>query len=141
MSKGFYQNNMLSFDYQKPYLIVNINGQSIKKEEWNISKLVLNKFYNIKKNNKPINFGYIFIYNKFNILNISQIKNLINLFKHFDSRNKEQVFGCSIIINKHLKGISNLIPSMLTKRVPTKFVDNLVNAKYFLNNIEKKITK
>ena len=48
MSKGFYQNNMLSFDYQKPYLIVNINGQSIKKEEWNISKLVLNKFYNIK---------------------------------------------------------------------------------------------
>ena len=48
MFQGFYTNNMLSFNYKAPYLIVTIYGKNIKKEEWNVTKLVLEKFYNIQ---------------------------------------------------------------------------------------------
>ena len=75
------------------------------------------------------------------IMNISTINNLISLFKYFNERNKSQVFGCSIIINKHLIKLSSIIPNNFINTIPTKFVDNIKEAEYFLNNMEQKYNK
>ena len=64
---GFYKNSAFVYDYQKPYLIININSFEISKQDLITSHKVLDKFYDMKSNKNPINFAYIIIFNTFSI--------------------------------------------------------------------------
>lgn len=141
---GFYKNNAFVYDYQKPYLIININSFEISKQDLNTSHKVLDKFYDMKSNKKPINFAYIIIFNTFSI-NIMNMKKVGEIFKKLRPKTKKQVYGTAMVINKNLKNLTGMIEhilKMFKNDNPVKFVTTVEEGKKWLNAlIEQKVSK
>ena len=141
---GFYKNKAFVYDYQKPYLIININSFEISKQDLNTSHKVLDKFYDMKSNTKPINFAYIIIFNTFSI-NIMNMKKVGEIFKKLRPKTKKQVYGTAMVINKNLKNLTGMIEhilKMFKNDNPVKFVTTVEVGKKWLDTlIEQKVLK
>ena len=141
---GFYKNSAFVYDYQKPYLIININSFEISKQDLITSHKVLDKFYDMKSNKKPINFAYIIIFNTFSI-NIMNMKKVGEIFKKLRPKTKKQVYGTAMVINKNLKNLTGMIEhilKMFKNDNPVKFVTTVEDGKKWLDTlIEQKVLK
>ena len=141
---GFYKNSAFVYDYQKPYLIININSFEISKQDLITSHKVLDKFYDMKSNKKPINFAYIIIFNTFSI-NIMNMKKVGEIFKKLRPKTKKQVYGTAMVINKNLKNLTGMIEHILKifkNDNPVKFVTTIEDGKKWLDTlIEQKVLK
>lgn len=141
---GFYKNSAFVYDYQKPYLIININSFEISKQDLITSHKVLDKFYDMKSNKNPINFAYIIIFNTFSI-NIMNMKKVGEIFKKLRPKTKKQVYGTAMVINKNLKNLTGMIEhilKMFKNDNPVKFVTTVEDGKKWLDTlIEQKVSK
>ena len=82
----FFQNDAISLDYQKPYLIMKINKCSITEIEVKQFGMVLKKFYKTTDKGIPIQFGMIISFEKFGMFPIKAMQKIGKIFPKYEPK-------------------------------------------------------
>ena len=98
----FFQNDAISLDYQKPYLIMKINKCSISNLEVKQFGMVLKKFYKTTDKGMPIRFGMIISFEKFGMFPINIMQKIGKIFESLRQQSQQQLYGSSIILHQEL---------------------------------------
>ena len=125
----FFQNDAISLDYQKPYLIMKINKCSISNLEVKQFGMVLKKFYKTTDKGMPIRFGMIISFEKFGMFPINIMQKIGKIFESLKQQSQQQLYGSSIILHQELRHIFNRMLKMFKNDRPVSFVENYQKAR------------
>ena len=100
----FFKNDVISLDYQKPYLLMKINKCSIKDIEVKQFGMVLKKFYKTTDKGEPIKFAMIISFEKFGLFPIPIMQKIGKIF-YTDAENSLKLIECCRKSNRIILGI------------------------------------
>lgn len=72
------------------------------------------------------------------------MKRIGNILDKYKEQAEQQVFASSIIINRNLSGVVNILKKLMNvfkNEIPTTFVHNIKDAKIFINKYKPKELK
>ena len=123
--------NML-YDYIDITILKNKNITSISWEQFKTNLLQALEIF--KKNQKK--FGLIFDLNKFKLLSIIKIKEIIKIFESHSDLLENQLIATSIITKNEsiINALFNIIKKFYKTKKPLTFVKDMYNANQFIQS-------